>query len=131
MRSLRFPMGKPPPDVHAWWRVEIRSYSVVVDPEREEYGTTTHIEAHWFKVLRLTAKGAWLQTEPFSTVLQDNRWCARVARKRFACPTLPEAVESALARRARRLRILENTVWREKEIVDALTRIKDGTRDLL
>lgn len=121
--QVRLPQGKPPPDVHVWWRVEIRSYSVIIDAEREEYGTSRHIEFHWFPVLRLTPKGAWLQTDPFSTVLQDNRWCARDARKRFACPTPVEATESALARRSRRARILENTLKVEREILRRLETI--------
>lgn len=121
--QARIPQGKPPPDKHVWWRVEIRSYSVCVDPDREEYGTARHIEFHWYEVLRITPKGAWLKTEPFSSCLRHNRWCARDARKRFACPTPVEAAESALARRSRRAKILEATLKSEREIIRRLETI--------
>lgn len=97
--ELRFPYGRPPDGVTAWWRVEARSYSVVIDAERELYGSTGPLlEARWFEVIKTTPKGVWIA----------GRFCLRDARKRFACPTLHEAIESFVARKDRQIKILSN-----------------------
>lgn len=97
--QLHFPWGRPPEGVEVWWRIEAKSYSVVIDADREEYGSTPpRLEAMWFEVIKTTPKGVWLA----------DRFCLRDARKRFACPTLHEAIESFVARKDRQIRILSN-----------------------
>lgn len=95
--QLHFPWGRPPEGLEVWWRVEAKSYSIVIDAERELYGSTRpRLEAQWFEVLKTTPKGVQIA----------GRFCLRDARKRFACPTLHEAIESFVARKDRQIKIL-------------------------
>lgn len=105
--ELHFPYGRPPEGLDVWWRVEARSYSIVIDAEREEYGSTRpRLEAQWFEVVKTTPKGVWIA----------GRFCLRDARKRFACPTLHEAIESFVARKDRQIRILSNQLSAAQDV---------------
>lgn len=71
----------------------------MIDADREEYGSTLpRLEAMWLEVTKTTPKGVWL----------GDRFVLRDVRKRFACPTLHEALESFVARKDRQIRILSN-----------------------
>lgn len=62
----------------------------------------TYVSLMTFRIIRTTPKGVWINygcTEKF--VKLD-------ARKRFACPTKEEALESFLARKQRQKRILSS-----------------------
>ncbi|WP_316207489.1 hypothetical protein [Bradyrhizobium sp. SZCCHNR3118] len=58
--KLHYPRGKPPEGVDVLWRLEAKSYSYVIDADREEYGVTApRLEMWWWEVERRTPKGAW------------------------------------------------------------------------
>lgn len=116
---LHFPMGRPPEGTEAWWRVEWKSYSSCVDPERGYYTTSSQLEAWFYQVAKTTPKGVWLNlgftidwgTQPKEERIKlrngDYRFVLLDARKQFACPTIHEALESFIARKNRHLDVLE------------------------
>lgn len=67
-----------------------------------------------FMVLSKTPKGVWLDTG------DRKKFVLRDARKRFACPTRTEAVESLKARLTRRAFILGNQLKHTKLALDAM-----------
>lgn len=104
-KRLHHVYGKPPEGVDVLWRVEARSYSYVIDADREEYGTTApRLELSWHRVQRRTPKGAWIY----------DKFVLLTAGKRWACNTIDEAVESFAARRRRQVKILEAKLKRAK-----------------
>ena len=114
--QLHFPWGRPPEGVEVWWRIEAKSYSIVIDADREEYGSTPpRLEAMWLEVTKTTPKGVWL----------GNRFVLRDVRKRFACPTLHEALESFVARKDRQISILSNQLSKAESMrLEAATYLK-------
>lgn len=56
-----------------------------------------------FRVLRETEHGVWLETNDF---LRESRFVLRAAWKRWACPTVQEAIESYRARKKQQVSIL-------------------------
>lgn len=56
------------------------------------------VEALWFPVRKRTPKGAWIY----------DRFVLLTARKKYACETLEEAVESFLARKTRQASIYQH-----------------------
>lgn len=59
-----------------------------------------------YPVLKTTAAGVWLD------VYGDKRFVLNAARKRYACPTIEEALASYHARKARQIRILRQQLVR-------------------
>lgn len=57
-----------------------------------------------FAVVSTTPKGVWLDD------FGRSRFVLQGARKRFACPTIPEAYESFRARKQAQLRILQRQI---------------------
>jgi len=55
-----------------------------------------HIYIYRFKIIKETEKGFWIDHE-----LGDKKWVNKTARKRYAYPTIDEAVVSFRARRER------------------------------
>lgn len=101
-----FPWGKPKKDEDILWRVEAKRYSVCIDPEREEYGVTDPVlEALWYPITKRTPKGAWIR----------GRFVLLTARKRYACNTLSEAIESFKARKQKQIRILKAQLKRAED----------------
>lgn len=80
-----------------WYRYEDRVYAVIIDADAELYGVSDpRLELREFTVIKETPAGAWLQE-----AWGGKRWVKREARKRFACPTKIEALESFIARKER------------------------------
>lgn len=94
--KLILPYGLPtagltPADVV--WRVESRRYSVILDAEREIYGTSDpQLEATWYIIAKRTACGVRIEGGKFINMKAHKRW---------ACPTLKEALESCMQRALR------------------------------
>lgn len=93
-----------------WYRVEETTYSAGVD----EWGdpvpggpTKTNLQA--YEVIRLTPKGGWVAGDR-GPVFVNLSW-----RKRFAVPTVEEAVTSFYARKTRQIRIAQATIRRAEE----------------
>lgn len=85
-----------------WYRIVDGRYA----PASDEWGMPVgagqvYVSVLEYRVMRETAKGVRLD---------NGRFVLRDARKRFACPTVEEAVESYLARKYRQLYLLNKTV---------------------
>jgi hypothetical protein len=86
-----------------WYRYEIVRYSNGVDEFDDPLpGHSVAVEVRDFMVSRHTPKGAWIKTYS-----GDERFVLKDARKRYACPTKEEALDSFIARQRRRISILE------------------------
>ncbi len=94
---MQYPAGRPNTDMDVLWRCEAKRYSVCIDPETDRFGTSApRLEMWWHRVSRRTPKGAWL----------GDRFVLLTARKRWACNTEQEALESFVARKTRQIKIL-------------------------
>lgn len=90
-----------------WFRVEATQYA----PPLDEYGDvvrggegTIELRVDTFKVLKNTPTG--VQLEVYSDQYGwRKRFVSRKTNKRFACPTLPEALESFIARKKKQISI--------------------------
>lgn len=99
----RYPYGRPAEDSDIYWRAEVKAYSVIIDAEREEYGTKHEFELHWFKVVKHTPKGVWVTLADFG----ERRFVKHDARKKLAYPSIALALESFIARKTRQAGVLE------------------------
>jgi hypothetical protein len=98
-----YPFGRPPDGLAVLWRCEAQSYSVCIDPDADRYGSTPpRLEMRWYQVDRGTPKGAWI----------GDKLVRLYARKRWACPTEEEALESFIARRQRQIKIVSKQLRR-------------------
>jgi hypothetical protein len=70
-----------------------------------EWGTSRYpqLYLHKYRVLKWTKCGAWIR---FSTYQRDQRFVNLKARKKFACKTEEDALESFIARKNRQAAIL-------------------------
>jgi hypothetical protein len=75
-----------------WYRYEDFRY----------YEGGTRVELIRLKVIKKTDCGVWISPVNFEL----RRWVKRNARKRYACPTKQEALESFIARKKRQIEIL-------------------------
>lgn len=97
-----------------WYRAE---ESTVGTGYVDEYGdwhrtgdSSVLIRIHELEVLKRTPKGVWLKHESYGyngTVASDRRFVLNECRKRFACPTIKEALDSFVARKERQAEIYE------------------------
>jgi hypothetical protein len=94
-----------------YYRYEDRRYASAYDGP-----STLRVELRTFALIRRTPCGAWLDLG-----YGDRRWVADRARKRFACPTEPEARASFLARKRRQLSIYRA---RARQAEQAITEMK-------
>jgi hypothetical protein len=98
-----YPFGRPPEGVPVLWRCEAKRYSYVIDADADRYGTTDpQLEMRWWAVERYTPKGAWV----------CGQFVLLTGRKRWACPTEQEALESFIARKRKHIRILSSQLSR-------------------
>ena len=83
-----------------WYRFDGRRYAAPVDEYGDSVGRGSLELIQWaYPVLRRTPKGVWLN------VHGDPRFAYAECRKRFACPTIDEALESFIARKTRQAAI--------------------------
>ena len=102
-----------------WFRIDdVRHASC------DEYGdvssTYSACYLRQYNVSSVTPKGVWLD------VYGRKRFVLRGARKRFACPSFDEAVESFKARKAAQKRIYAARLKRADEALFALERLVSG-----
>jgi len=91
-----------------WYRVHDGRYAPALDEWGESVrGGRSYVSTVPFRVLRETPKGVWLED---GGAFGGKRFVLRDARKRFACPTQEEALESFRARKQRQLKILQAQV---------------------
>ena len=99
-----------------WYRVEDRSYSIA-DEWGDHCYTRTEIQVHRFEVIKHTPKGVWL-----NLLFGDRRFVLASANKRFACPTVEEAVASFIARRTRQAQIYEARAKQARSLIERAKR---------
>lgn len=105
MASFLIPMIRHAEGTAVWYRLEDGRYAPPVDEWDNPMGPSTpFVRVHEYRVLSETPKGVWLETW---TRADGKRFVLRSARKRWACPTLEEAIDSWRARKQRQLRLLE------------------------
>ena len=95
----------PPPALALgeWYRFEDKRYAGPLDEFDNPTPSVMEVHLRKYPVLKLTPKGAWLATCP--PFLGTKRFVLREATKRFACPTIEEALESFKARKSKQARI--------------------------
>lgn len=85
-----------------WYRVRDGRYAPPLDEWDRPVGSgRTYLSVERYQVLKETSKGVWLGSTRYG-----KRFVLRDSRKRFACPTVAEALTSFLARKKRQLGIL-------------------------
>lgn len=85
-----------------WYRFDDVTYSVCIDPDGDQYGSSTRVLLRKYRVISETKTGAWLDLG-----MDDKRFTRINSRKRFACPTIEEAKASYVARKKRQAAIYE------------------------
>lgn len=99
--EVKFPGSPPPEGTDVLWRCEAKSYSYVIDPETERYGSTSPVlEMHWYRVVRWTRTGARLENGKLVFLNQQ------ITNRQWASRTPAEALAAFKARRERQIRIL-------------------------
>lgn len=100
-----------------WYRFEEVTYSPGVD----EYGDVlrgdgdVRLWLYRLPVLKLTPKGAWIETQ-----YGRRRFVLRGALKRYACPTVKEAAASYHARKRAQIRIYSARIRAAERGIDRL-----------
>lgn len=106
-----------------WYRYEDVRYAAPVDEWEKPTGKgTIGISIREFLVTRVTPKGVWLTSCFWANDVswsKNDRFVRNDARKRFACPTEQEAIESFVARKNAQRRIYQNRL----NDVDAVLRL--------
>lgn len=98
----------------SWWRVRPVPHGGYLD--LDGYGYL--IEFDEYEVIKPTPKGAWVRLV-LGQFLGDKKFILRDARKRFACPTKEEALESFLKRKERQINILRAQLKEAEKQYDA------------
>lgn len=102
-------------DNEYWYRYEDVKYAAPIDEYERPIGEgRVEVRLRKYRVIKHTPKGVWISQDFWFTphhdhIYPDNvnkKFVLRDARKRFACPTIEEALESFKARKKRQIRIL-------------------------
>lgn len=94
-----------PTEIEIWFRVE----DVLRENTWNEYGPpSVHVVTREYPVAKVT---------PCGVRLACGRFVLRVARKRYACPTREEAMQSFLARKKRQASILRSRLGFVEEAI--------------
>lgn len=110
------PIDPIPVNTDVLYRVEIVYYSVVLDAEREIYGSSyPHLYLRWYPVKRRTKCGARLHYE--------NKFVDLTKVKQWATNTPAEAVYSFISRKDCQIRILVKQLQRAKAEKDLCEQI--------
>jgi hypothetical protein len=104
--------------VTKWYRYEATHYAAPADEFGESRGFgSTSIVLHEYEVARTTPKGVWLRIGfygDFAALDAHERFVLTSARKRFACPTKREAMDSFIARKKKEIRIYTARIERAR-----------------
>lgn len=106
-----------------WYRVQETHYAAPLDEYDRPCGEgSTIVRLYKYRVISHTPKGVWV----WEGVCSGKRFVRTEARKRFACPTVEEAIASFQARKARQLGILNAQI---KKVNRALKYLNDHHLD--
>lgn len=98
---------------HPWHRFEDFRYAAPLDEYEQPIGSGRAAIRHdQYNVIRVTPKGVWLDIG-----CGEEKFVLRAARKKFACLTEAEAMESFIARKKRQLKILKNQAKHVEEVL--------------
>jgi hypothetical protein len=104
-----------------WYRFEDVAYATLSNAELETWGSKLEIELLRFRVVRHTPKGVWITPELGGLDgFTPQRFVLRDARKRFACPTIDEAMASFVARKRAQIRIYTARLRRAQQALALL-----------
>jgi hypothetical protein len=104
-----------------WYRLENTVYAPTLDEfDRPNRDRSMTIHVRRFKVISRTPKSVLID-EGFGSY----RRVYRDARKRYACPTIAEAVDSFVARKARQESILKHRASIAQKAITAVDANKD------
>lgn len=110
-----------------WYRYEDVQYAGPVDEFDRLLGPgPLRIMLRTFPVTRHTPSGVWLSNASSRYAYRPERFVLRDAKKRFACPTKKEALESFIARKKRQAGIHRARMQRAEL---ALNAAKTGALD--
>lgn len=117
-----------------WYRYEEKHWAAPTDEYGDPIrgGGSTTLELIEFNVVRFTPKGAWIShpwlfepsyREDGSYKAPGKRFQLRICRKRFACPTKKEALESLIARKTRQISIWQAQINQKEKAIQAANRL--------
>lgn len=113
-----------------WYRYEDVQYAAPLDEYERPIGSgTLKVEKRVFEVVKTTPKGVWLRPwfGDFSSIIEP-RFVRLSARKRYACPTEAEALESFIARKEAQARIYESRANRARRAVAMARRLHESAQ---
>lgn len=100
--------------VKYWYRITETTYSAGSDDWGDPLpGGPTRTSLEAYRVIKETPKGVWIDAP--SNDWRDRRFVNKGARKRFACPTVEEAIASYKARKRRQIAILKSRIKKVEE----------------
>ena len=102
------------------YRYEDRVYASMLDEDDRTIPGTTKIDLREFPIIKWTPKGAWIDVGLGVGHREDQKFVLLTARKRYACLTLEEAMESFKYRKKRQIKKL-NAQLRQAEKALALS----------
>lgn len=95
-----------------WYRFHERVVSAGVDEWDNPVGPgRIEVYVSKYPVMKHTPKGVWLD------IYDQKKFVLRDARKRYACPTMEEALESFVARKKRQIRILSTRLRHAEDAI--------------
>lgn len=99
-----------------WHRIEIARFASPCDEFGESYGPGTAELHHLkFKVIKTTPKGVWLDVG-----FSGKRFVLSNAKRQWASPTLPAAIEKFRRRKEKHLAILERQAAELRQVLEYL-----------
>jgi len=114
---------------HAF-RVIDSTYSVVIDADREEYGTNTQLEIVAFPITKRTENGFRIRLGGWDHA-PVTTWVAFRHTKQFAGLTPEDAVTSYVARRRKQARIYERRAAKALALVEQAERLIGTTEETI
>lgn len=95
------------------YRYEETYYSLGCDEYGDPYpGHTIKVHLNYYKVLKRTPKGAWIE---YWKNPNGKKFVNLTARKKFACDNEEDAKESFIARKNRQIKILKSQLKNARE----------------
>jgi hypothetical protein len=104
---MRIDMG-----IDVFYRCEEMLYAPSLDIDNLAGNVRVAVDLLEFPVMKKTLKGVWLD------VCGSKKFVLLTARKRFACQTKEEAIESFIARKKRQILILKNQLRNAEAALD-------------
>lgn len=106
------------------YRYDDVAYSPGIDEFDNPFpGSILKIELSEYKIIKRTNCGVWINL--YGGILDSCRFVLLGAKKRFACPTKEEAMESFVKRKERQIKILSSQLDRTRKALQ-LIKLKRG-----